>query len=1399
MRNTVLMLLFLCLIPGAVLADNAANYNYTYYQIEDGLCDEYVLSTYKDKSGFIWMCTSNGLDRFDGNTFVHYNTRSDDPATRINSDFIYAVTEDDYNHIWGISSLGLFRIDKNENTVGYFHELKIGNAELLSLPMTGILRGRGRNLWLSAKNKVLNIELDQKGEIAAVHSADVPPALLIRYMFLQGDKVWVGTNKGILCYNKLSDSTISPVDLSGYPALNDIKDVTTLYAHGYYLWIGTADGLFCYNLQNKTLKSYYHEAGNPHSLSDNHVTCITMNQSSDVLIGTTSGVDYYAHDGVFHHLSQGQPNHSLNTNYINHIMIDENQYIWISTLVGGVNLLTPKRFFYNYELNVTEGRTNIVSCLYQDSEDNLLIGVLGRGLGIKFADSDDFQFYSLKEIGDFSQDDIFVICQDHNKDYWLASRNDGLILLKKQDLRRPKFTKFSVANSTVGSNFIYDLIPDHLRKGLWLCTNESIEFMDIETRTFQKLNLAAEDGIEARHTVFLDSKNRLWIGGYGVCIVNLALRDEKTGNYAAKCYRYKLDEPDSRIAERISSIVETTEGEIFIGSQNNGVYTMDEESDAEYRFKPVPIHYGHSHNRVSKLLKDNNGDLWVGATDGIYHYDTKKRLSVRFDKTDGLPSSQCYINSGSLFNNGDVCFGTTNGLVVFKEPFHIEQKQERSVTITGIENMNLWIKKDNGQVDIYPDAPSFDIYYSALDYYNPEGTIYAYKIDELDKEWNIASQLGYVRYNNLRPGKYTFRIRCTNIDNSWSAQESVLYIHMHPRFYQTIWFFILIFAIIIIIILLYIYQYVRTQRQARKLLAKEVAERTKSLTDALKDLTASRDAINEQSVLLQAQNKEIQEQKNRLESYSAQMDRINKEKLMLFTNLTHEFKTPLTLILGPINNLITNIKDPKLLPPIQIIERNARYLLSLVNQIIDLRKVDANKIILNQEEFDILSLINVYMADYFSVLNERHIDCRMLTHLQCCRIKADRGAVYKIISNLISNAVKYTPVGGLIKVYIAQYGLSGNRLTQYISVLNTGSYIKDSELENIFQCFYKVQGQQSYPCYGENSTGIGLYLVRQLVEAVGGRISVKSSMKTGTCFRLFFPVERIEEAASGENVAMHRADREELSQEENIPYIPSDDKKKPILLLVEDNTDMRTYIKSFLSDAYSIAEAVNGERGYEMAKRIIPDFIISDLMMPVCDGIEFCKNIRQDESLSHIPFLMLTALSSDIARLNSYKQGVDAFLTKPFEQPMLIARIENILNNRKQKQSELTFDLTKVYDEVDIEKKDKVFMEKILDILKNNYTNSEFGVTELQAKLGMSSTPFYKKIAVLTGLTPSHFIRLYRLQTAKKILESHVGDKGISISEIAYMVGFNDPKYFSRCFINQYNVLPSDILQPSKG
>jgi DNA-binding response OmpR family regulator len=393
---------------------------------------------------------------------------------------------------------------------------------------------------------------------------------------------------------------------------------------------------------------------------------------------------------------------------------------------------------------------------------------------------------------------------------------------------------------------------------------------------------------------------------------------------------------------------------------------------------------------------------------------------------------------------------------------------------------------------------------------------------------------------------------------------------------------------------------------------------------------------------------------------------------------------------------------------------------------------------------------------------------------------SDRDIINKILSNLISNAVKHTPDGGKIVLGMAQFRRSSDNLfMQYLSVTNTGSYIPPSEQRRIFDLFYKIDEMPGHPASGQSSSGIGLYLVRQLITTLGGEVRVRSKTGWGTSFRVFFPVEPVMGMVSDDSVV----------------ETPPGDDSRPTLLLVEDNDDMRTYIRGLLSDKYRIAEAANGEKGFDLAKQLIPDFIISDLMMPVCDGLQFCRMVRADSTLSHIPFLMLTALSNDNARLNSYKEGVDAFLVKPFDKEMLLTRIENILSNRKQQQNEVSFDLRNAYANVNIERSDKVFMENLLSILKDNYTNPEFNVPQLQSLMCMSMTPFYKKISALTGLTPALFIRLYRLQTAKKMLEDHAGDKGISVSEIAYMVGFNDPKYFSKCFQNQYHVLHSAILQ----
>ena len=526
--------------------------------------------------------------------------------------------------------------------------------------------------------------------------------------------------------------------------------------------------------------------------------------------------------------------------------------------------------------------------------------------------------------------------------------------------------------------------------------------------------------------------------------------------------------------------------------------------------------------------------------------------------------------------------------------------------------------------------------------------------------------------------------------------------------------------------------------------------------------------------------------KEKIEIMSEQMEAINKKKLSYFTNLAHEFKTPLTLIQGPASQLVRQTTDPKEKEDLQIINRNAQYLLSLVNQLIDLRKIDTQNLTLNYSQFNFSKFLNTTTTDFSSLMKERNISFEKIYRLKSDHIYSDKENLHKILFNLLSNAIKHTPDKGKITLHANQFIDKSNKLMQFISVTNSGSIIAPDEIDKIFNRFYRIPEQNKYTNYGQSSTGIGLHIVKELINLLGGTIKVKSSEKVGVSFRLYFPIAL---ADTAEN-EIHEEYKEPVPVEDKIePFIPID-RSKPTLLLVEDNPDMRHYIKNMLKEKYNIAEANNGEQGYKTAQNIVPDFIVSDLMMPVCDGSDFCKRLREDKFLSHIPFLLLTANSSETARIESYENGVDGYITKPFEQSVLLAHIDSILKNRDLRQKKFVEqDLNPIL--LEVGQPDQQFMNEVMNILEKNYADPQFGVKDLTERLNISYTVIYKKFVSLTGLPPVRFIQLYRLQIAKKILESSTNN--VIVSEIAYRVGFNDPKYFTRCFVKQYKQTPSSF------
>lgn len=1339
--------------------NNLNQYNYSYLTIRNGLCDNSIHAIHKDRNSFMWFGTSNGLDRYDGYELKHYSTAPRQPYQFIESNYINDMTEDSHHYLWVASEAGLMSIDLLHENVNLYKEYADKNSNLLCSPIQAILIDDFNNLWIGKSDGLAYITLNEERQIDNIR--EMKKGVDIRTLIKHGNDIWAGGDKCLLRFSPSGRGNYGNTSVT--PDFDSSRLIfNCLFSYGDYLWMGTQNGLYCYNTQNQSRTLYRHNPNDSNSISSDFITDISKNSSGDIIIGTRNGVNIYQRNDRFVTFNRSTQPKALNDNIINRIFVDENDNIWAGADFGGINIMTPQRITFTYSLQGYEqGTPNIISTVLEDKEGNILAGIVDGGLAIKKKGSASFSFYkhSVDNPRSLAHNNISDIIQDLHGDYWISTIGGGLDKLAKADLSNPVFRHYNSLNSALPSNDIYDIALDSVRNAIWICSSSHINTLDFSTGVINQLKYytQSKEPVHNMSTIFVDSKSRLWIGGNGVYIIDL---EDARNNYECVYYQHKLDNPESKINEKITCIFETKQGEIYLGSLGNGIYLLKDGGNiGEYQFTNYAVRCGLSDTSISNILDDENGNLWISTLKGIYFFDITTRRAFKFDEGDGVLVPQFYKRSGYKAANHTMLLGTIDGFVTFSPLVNLPKQKQRKVTLTSVicdgKELIPYLNSDNlstsistaGTLHLYPPQNSFELTFSCLDYHEQEKVFYAHRILELNEHRNIGLVKRNARYTNLSPGKYTLEVFCTNHDNTWSGEITTLSIIVHPPFYKTVWFYSLIAILILSILLYIIHWYNARQKHIQKLL------------------------------------------KEKIEIMSGQMEAINKEKLSYFTNLAHEFKTPLTLIQGPASQLVKQATNPEEKEDLQIINRNAQYLLSLVNQLIDLRKIDTKNLTLNLTQFNFSKFLNTTVADFSNLMKERNIRFEKIYRLKSDHICSDKENLHKILFNLLSNAVKHTPDKGKITLRANQFTDKSNRLIQFISVTNTGSRILPDEVDKIFNCFYRIPDQNKYTHYGQSSTGIGLHIVKELTALLGGTIKVKSSEKAEeVSFRLYFPIT----LADAEENEVHQEYKEPLPVEDKIePFIPLD-RNKPTLLLVEDNPDMRHYIRNMLNEKYNIAEANNGEQGYKMAQSIVPDFIVSDLMMPVCDGSDFCKRLREDKLLCHIPFLLLTANSSETARIESYENGVDGYITKPFEESVLLANIDSILKNRDLRQKRFVEqDLNPVL--LEVGQTDQQFMDEVMNILEKNYANPDFGVKELTDRLNISYTVIYKKFISLTGLPPVRFIQLYRLRIAKKILEN--SNNNVIVSEIAYRVGFNDPKYFTRCFVKQYKKTPSSFFK----
>ena len=1369
-------------------------YSFSSVTQEDGMPSNFVDDIIKDKQGFIWIATrGGGVARYDGYGFVLFDMGTS--SCKLRSNFVSSLCEDDWGRIWAagdsgldiISEISLQRAEVAANDSAFLN--------ILSIPSNRILKADNGNLWIQSDYLLTKLTFSEKGQLEHIIKV---------CSFSQGNRItaiaeidgwiWMACADGIFRVREDAKEKQTPQLVSPVLSFND-RTVQVIRKRDMEVWIGTDKGVIRYNLDTGLRKDYAYETGNDFSLTQNYVTDIAETDDHTMVVATLRGINLYnSFTDNFERINSDTRgndrilyNNSLNCDFVN-CLLSDNGILWIGTEIGGLNKMGRRRLLVRNWWHDPNSKgslsKNPVNAIYEDKAGNLWVGTVEGGLNRLAHGSREFIHYTTEAPAFLSHNSVSCFADDHKGKLWVGTWGKGFGWVNLDNLQDMRFRHVAIPDmNDFSEGMVGVLCCDTVNHVLWVGTSQNVYVYDPAKNSvslpFEGMNLG---GVEGCTGYCLDRQGHLWLGmAAGLCRIDLhSLNSDKL---AFKLWRYKLDEPESKLKERVNGVIQAKDGTIWVGSNGYGLYKAELGSDGEFSFRSFTTDKGLTNNSVRSLTEDDDGRIWVITSNGLSCFEPLTEHFVNYTTKDGLLSDIYYWNAILKAASGNIYLGSIDGLSVVRPSDSVhDYAVEPALAFTNIliANDQRWLSSDE-TVKMHERDKQISIEFASLDYDALPYSAFSYRLLGFDDAWiKVAPSHRHASFTNLKAGSYTFQLRYAPDGEHWLNVTKELNLKVAPYFYKTVWFAVVVTFILVLIIIEMMEWRVREVKAQREKLHEMVEQRTQQL---------------------QEEKRKVQE--------------LTLDKISFFTNITHEFRTPLTLIVGPVERALKFSYDPKVIEQLKFIEHNSKYLLSLINQLMDFRKVESGKMEIALNAGNFLSLLGDIIGPFEAYAGERSVSLRRCFRLPYCEMMFDGEAMHKIIVNLISNALKFTPEGGEITIYSTiLHRQEGDLL--YLCVSDTGTGIAEDDLEKVFDRYYQSKNNPPHSVVGQSGTGIGLYLCQQIVEMHGGKIWVKNNHGPGCSFRLFIPVKYVQTASqttlpeTNIDAAKTEIDgnRTDIggSRTENLPVAKQDDETdiqtfrpdesegRMAILVVEDNKDMRDYIRSILTDQYDVLEASQGEEALQVLRIWNVDFIISDLMMPVMDGIELLRKVKSDFLTSHIPFLMLTAKTSDETRLESYNLWVDEYLLKPFDDKLLLARIANIIENKKRLQKK--FSISMNIEELKVEEmsSDKKFLDRAMLVVQAHYKDSNFEITDFVEAMGVSKSLMNKKMQSLTGQSAGQFLRNYRLNVARDLILKNRVTKTMNISEIAYEVGFNDPKYFTRCFTKHFGAPPSSLF-----
>ncbi len=1327
----------------------------------------------------MWFGTSGGLNRFDGYEFRTYTHEPQYPNS-LSNNTVRGLLEDRDGGLWIATRDGLNRFDPVTETFEIYRHEDTLNQNWNDLD--AIYEDDDGGLWLgswgglsrfdAASGRFTNFSLPAT-------DSEHPQRAAVKAIFEDRFGVlWIGTRRrGLLQFDRNSGAFkhLEQPDLQGHAGV----EIWRIYEdRAGDLWVCSNDvGLSLLDRDRRRFRQFSYE-GAPYPIVERGILDIVEDRSGQFWLASLSLLQFDRATRTF-----VAPRNELDRHNrpgamdLISLYKDNEGALWMGSL-GGIYRLdqTPIRAFKNIRT------AKPVTAVWEDTHSYLW---LGDAEGLTRYDEQGLLVAHYHHVpgdsGSLGNGNVYTIFQDHIGDLWVSTAGYGVSRFNKRT-ETFKYFRSELRNpNSLSNNWVRYLLEDRLG-ALWAGTDSGLSRFHRQSDTFRRYQHGSDEFANlSRSYIYAMCEDRfgdLWIGATD----GLYRLRPATDTFHA--YRHDARNPTSLSHDSITTILEDRSGVIWIGTNGGGLNKFERAGESFVRFKQED---GLAHNAVCGILADDQSRLWISTSNGLSRFTPQTRTFKNYDISDGLVgnafSKTAYHRSRK---SGRMFFGGLNGLTSFHPDSIKDNPYVPPVVITHFERHSPGVAFDSvivhkgisqkERLRLSQDDMIFTIKFAALSYRNPDKNRYAYKLEGVKDRWIALGTNREVTFTNLAPGDYTLQVKGSNNDGVWNEQGAALAITVTPPWWQTWWMYsVCVIGFVVLLYGLRRYELNRQQYKHRVQLQKVESERIKEL-DHLKS--------------------------------------------RFFDNISHEFRTPLTLILGQVERVLQSPDREKDTGRLQAALSNAKRLLSLINQLLDISKLEAGKMKLSASKQDLIQHLRPLVASFESLAEQQKVTLQFITKHQQLALYFDPEKVDRILINLLSNALKFTDAGGGITVEVGliahgrlipmptapNRGLwqkTRTEITEFveITVRDTGIGIPSDRLLNIFDRFYQVDLRQTREREG---TGIGLALVKELTELHHGTISASSQRGKGSAFVVRLPLgqEHLQPDEIAAEPTRASAEPPPLRQPpaKNIEMtMPSDPPKESpeglptgtgeVILVVEDNLDVRRFVCEHLQDNYRVLEAGNGEEGLARAQKEIPDLVITDIMMPEMTGYQLVDALRKDERTSHIAIVILTARADDDARIDGLEAGADAYLTKPFNAKELQVRIRKLIEVRRQLRDRFSKATVIKPSEVTAVSVDQAFLQRLVDTVEAHFEDSGLAASELAASAHMSVSQLNRKLNALIGQPAGKFIRSLRLQRAADLLSRNAG----TVAEISYQVGFDDPAHFARRFREQFGCAPSEM------